>query len=159
MPSEPEIIIAFLFNRSGKTMMANSEFYLALSMDLKWFAPSDAKTFVGYAVKNKLLKKDGELLQPTFDYTKIVVPIGFYPSKKVLDEKVEIRETQEESILDKIVKKLVKEADLTDDQIFEKIKTTSEEKNITLEVAALLVGRKLDVKLDEFYEEIDNYFS
>jgi len=159
MPSESEIIIAFLFNRSGKTMMGSSDLYLALSMDLNWFTPNDAKDFVNYAVKNKLLKKDGKLLRPAFDYTKIVVPVGFYPSKKVLDEKVEIKEIQEGSLLDKIIKKIVEETDLSGNQVLEKINRTSEEKNITSEVAALLIGKELDVNLDEVVEKIENSFS
>ena len=55
MDSEWKIIIAFLFKRSGKEKLSLSEFYLSLSMDLKWFSPQQAKAFVNHAVEQKLL--------------------------------------------------------------------------------------------------------
>ena len=46
MDSEKEIIISFLFKRSGKESLKFSDLYLALSMELNWFTPDDAKSFI-----------------------------------------------------------------------------------------------------------------
>jgi len=79
MGSDANIIIAFLYKRSGKEELSFSELYLILSMELNWFTPDDAKTFVNMAIKQKLLIKKGELIKPNFDFRKIVVPVGFVP--------------------------------------------------------------------------------
>ena len=55
MNSEWEIIIAFLFKRSGREELSFSDLYLTLSIDLNWFTPEDAKAFVNMAIKQKLL--------------------------------------------------------------------------------------------------------
>jgi len=157
MPSETEIIIAFLFNRSGKTKLSFSDFYLTLSMELKWFSPEDAKAFINSAIKQDLLTKKDENIQPNFDFSKIVVPVGFAPSKKIIEpKKVEILKEEKEDILDKIIKQIIKKADIDKKQIFEKINTVAKEKNITIEVAALLVGKEYDIQLDTFFEETEN---
>lgn len=156
MPSETEIIIAFLFKRSGKSKLSFSDLYLNLSMDLNWFTPEDAKDFVNLALKQKLLTKKGESIQPNFDYDKIVVPVGFTPSKRVLDvKKVKKHDKKEETALKKIVKRVVEKTDLDERQAIEKINTTAKEKNITMEVAALLIGKEYDISLEEFFEEIE----
>ena len=86
MPSESEIIISFIFKRSGKAELDFSEIYLTLSMDLKWFTPDDAKKFVNNALKQKLLLKKYEGLRPGFEINKINVPFGFSPTCKNLDK-------------------------------------------------------------------------
>lgn len=82
MDTEAKIIIAFLFNRSGKPVLKESELYLPLSMELGWFSTKEAAEFVSYAVAQGLLaKKDGDL-HPTFPIEAITVPVGFTPKKK-----------------------------------------------------------------------------
>lgn len=154
MPSESEIIIAFVFNRSGKTKLDFSEMYLSLSMSLNWFTPNQAKDFVNMALKQKLLKKEDDLLKPAFDYKKIVVPVGFYPSKKGFEEKKE-KETVEEDIFKIIVKKIVEKTQVDEERIIDEINHVEKEKNITLEVAALLVGKKYDIDLEDFFEKVE----
>ena len=83
MPSEAERIIAFLFKRSGKEKLKTSEFYLTLSMELKWLSPKEANTFLKNAIKERLLVKKGDNITPAFDYEKIVVPTGFQPSREI----------------------------------------------------------------------------
>ena len=156
MVSEKEIIITFLFKRSGKPKLSFSEMYLTLSMDLNWFTPEDAKSFVNLALKLKLLIKKGELIKPNFDYDKIVVPVGFYPTKRIFEEKeVEKHEEEIEEVLNKIVKRIVEKTDLNEQTAIEKIKNVGKEKNINLEVAALLVGKEYDLSLEDFFEEVE----
>ncbi len=80
MNSEAQIIISFLFKRSGKDELKDSEIYLPLSLELGWFSAREARDFVTYAIEQKLLVKKGALLTPGFDVKKILVPVGFYPS-------------------------------------------------------------------------------
>jgi len=152
MVSEEEIIITFLFKRSGKTKLSFSDLYLTLSMNLNWFTPEEAKEFVTFALKQKLLTKKGEAITTNFDYDKIVVPVGFVPSKMAFEEK-------EETVLEKIVKQLVEKTDLDKRQIVEKINATAKEKNITTEVAALLIGKEYDISFEDFFKEIDVFSS
>jgi len=159
MPSETEIIISFLFKRSGKTQLSYSDLYLTLSMDLNWFAPDDAKAFIDLALKQKLLKKKGETIQPAFEYDKIIVPVGFTPSIRILgEEKSEKKDKKETDFFDKIVKHLLKETELKEEQVKEKIEKTSKEKNITREVAALLICREHGISVDFFQEVEESIF-
>ncbi|MCK4901992.1 MAG: DUF2240 family protein [Thermoplasmatales archaeon] len=156
MPSEAEIIIAFLFKRSGKAKLSFSELYLTLSMDLNWFTPDDAKSFLNLTLKQKLLEKKGEIVQPAFDYERINVPIGFIPSKQVFEERVVAKPTVEKAtVLEKIIKELVEKTKLDQLQVTEKINKLAEEKTITKEVAALLVGKEYAVSLEVFFEEVE----
>ena len=157
MNSEAKIIIAFLFNRSGKSKLSFSELYLTLSMNLNWFTPDDAKEFVQIAIKEKLLLKKDDLVIPGFDHNKITVPVGFTPTKHVFEKK-EVEKDDEEpvDILSKIVTQINEKTKLSKDEILKKIREIEKEKNITTEVAALMVGKDFDVSLEGLYEDVEN---
>lgn len=156
MVSEAKIIIAFLFKRSGKSKLSFSDLYLTLSMDLNWFTPEDAKDFVNSALKQKLLTKKGELIKVNFDYDKIVVPVGFYPAKMVFEEKEGERREEERDVVKAIVGRIVEKTGLEAQNVIEKIKDIEKEKNITLEVAALLVGKEYDASVEDCFEDVED---
>ena len=157
MPSESEIIISFIYKRSGKTKLSFSELYLTLSMDLNWFTPEDAKSFVNNALKKELLIKNQEKIQPNFDYDKVIVPIGFTPSKHIFSEKIDLKKEEvKEKVLDKIIKRIVEKTNLDKIQIINDINSIASEKNITKEVAALLIGKDYNLNFDDFFIEVKN---
>ena len=149
MNSEIKIIIAFLFKRSGKKEMTQSELYLTLSMDLKWFSPQKAKEFVNSTLQNNILVKKGAFLTPTFDVNKITIPIGFRPSKGVFYKQ---KEEESPDIIESIVKRIAEDTGQNAKDIFEKIKYVEKEKNVILEVTALLIGRDYNIALDNYFE-------
>ena len=152
MPSEAEMIIAFIFKRSGKIELGFSETYLTLSMDLRWFTPDDAKKFVNTALEQKLLLKKGEALRPGFEINKINIPLGFNPKDKIFDK--EEKDPLKASILDEIVEKIAEKAKIKKEDIYEKIKKIEQEKNINSNVAALLVGKDFDIDLEKFVKNL-----
>ena len=153
MDSEAEIIIAFLFNRSGKNELKESEIYLPLSIELGWFSTKEAHELVQHALKQKLLiKKDG-LLTPSFDIEKINVPIGFYPSKKTF---VNGGKIEENNVMDTIVHRIVEKKNQDHKEIIEEIKQVASEKNILPEVAALLVAKECNIDIEDGFEPVEN---
>ena len=155
MASEHEIIIAFLFKRSGKQKISFSELYLDLSMNLNWFSPEDAKKFLNDAIKKKLLIKEDDQISSSFDVNKITIPIGFSPSKKILFDKKNKEFAEETNFLNQIVKRIHEKTNLNESQIIDKINDVSKEKNLIEEIAALLVGKEYEIEIDDFLKELD----
>ncbi len=154
MDSEAKIIIAFLFKRSGKNELKASELYLPLSMNLQWFSPNESKAFVTRALTQKLLTKKGEWVSPNFDYEDIVIPAGFRPSKQSMEKKKEaIKEKQD--VMKIIIGRILEKTDLDEQGAIEKINTVGQQRYITKEVAAALVGKEFDIYLDDCFEEIE----
>ena len=152
MPSEAEMIIAFLFKRSGKEKLKPSEFYLTLSMELKWFTPKGSKAFLNNAInENLLIKKDDNIL-PAFDYGKIVVPIGFRPSMKIGEQK---KEDVKLGLDEKIVNRVVEKTNLEEMDVVKKIESIEKEREVSRIIAALLVGIEYDVILEDLFIEIE----
>lgn len=159
MASDAETIIAFIFKRSGKLELTYSDFYLTLSMDLNWFTPDNAKNFVNKALKNKLLEKKDEAICPGFNIEKINVPIGFYPSKRIFEEKTsDQKQIEEKDLIRQMVRKISSVTKISEEETIIIINKIQSEKNITLEVAALLFGKEHNVPFEDFYERIQNSF-
>jgi len=157
MASERETIIAFVFNRAGKKEMSFSDFYLILSVHLNWFKPEEAKTFTKKAIKDKLLTEKKDMVTPGFNIDESKIPLGFHPSKQIFEDKQEKIETktEETSILNLIIQKIVEESNLSEEMVFSEIQKIKEEKNITSEVASLLYSKEFEIDLKEFYDKIE----
>jgi hypothetical protein len=153
MESEAKIIIAFLFNRSGKTALKDTELYLPLSMELGWFSTKEAQEFVKYSLKKELLiKKDG-LLHPIFPVEKTSIPVGFTPTKKLFSEKT--NEQKKENILEEIVAQITSQTNRSHEDILKEITSEEKEKNILPEVAVLYLTRKYNVDMTDWYDVIE----
>lgn len=162
MDNDHKIIIAFVYNRAGKKEMSISEFYLSLSMDLKWFTPINAKTFTKKVVDNNLLKVEKEMLKPNFDVNEIRIPTGYYPSKNVLSHK-DLKEDTPQKIpvtgtLETIIKKIVDKSNLDKKTILNQIKEIEKEKNLIPEIAAVLIGKEYNLDFKEILEKIQRDF-
>jgi hypothetical protein len=153
MESEAKIIIAFLFNRSGKTMLKDTEMYLPLSMELGWFSTKEAQEFVKYSIKKELLTKKDGLLHPNFPVGTINIPVGFTPTKKLFSEKT--HGEKKENILEDIVAQISTQTNRSSQEILKEITSEEKEKNILPEVAALYVARKYNVDMTDWYDAVE----
>jgi len=153
MDSEAKIILAFLFNRSGKTGLAEAELYLPLAMELGWFSTKEAQQFVKYAMKKELVVKKDGMLTPSFPLDGIKIPVGFTPSKKAFSETTERQ--QEEDIIEGIVSQIYTQTNQDKTELLNQIKTEEAEKNLLAEVAALYVARKHGVDVSDWYQLVE----
>ena len=156
MNSESQIIISFLFKRSGKDKLKDSEIYLPLSLELGWFSAREARGFVTYAVEQKLLLKKGTLLTPSFDVERAVVPVGFYPLKKSFTaEKTDVKAEEKQNVIDIVAQHVVEKTDKEPKDIFEEIKQVETGKNIISEVAALFVAKKYNIDVNTLFDYVE----
>ncbi len=153
METEAKIIIAFLFNRSGKTTLTESEVYLPLSMELGWFSTNEAQDFVAYAVAQGFLEKKDGMLQPTFPIETITVPVGFTPRKKAFPKKK--RHAKDEPVLEAIISRICEHTNHDSTEVHEEIQKVASEKKVIPEVAALYTARKYQVPCDEWYDAVE----
>ena len=154
MTSQAEKILAFVFKRSGKTELSFSDIYLTLSMELHWFKPEEAKDFVNRSLEEKLITKKNEQIRPSFDISKIDIPLDFSPKGKLFEEKEKI-EGKNNSTLDQVINKIQEKTNKDRKIIFDKIKKKKKKKNISIFVSALLVGKEFEIEIKEFLPDIE----
>lgn len=153
MDVEAKIIIAFIFNRSGKTELTEAEFYLPLSMELGWLSSKEAQEFVKTALKQALLVKKDGMLQPNFQLDTIIIPLGFTPSKQLFSETT--GEQLEKPLLQRIIDRICAQTHQAYHEIQQEIASEEKEKTISPEVAAVYVALKYHVDVAEWYPDIE----
>lgn len=154
MEFEAKIILAFLFNRSGKTELTEGELYLPLAMELGWFSTKESQQFVKYALKKKLLVKKDGVVSPNFPLDQIKIPVGFTPTKKNFQEKTE---EQKKDIIEEIVTQIFIQTNRDKSEIYEEIKKDGKEKNLLGIVAALYVARRYNIDVSKWYSLVETY--
>ena len=152
MTTEAHIIIAFLYKRSGKPVLTESDLYLSLSMDLGWMTTTDAKTFVRQALDTSLLEQNEQGLKPTFDINTIQIPHGFIPKPPTQQ-----KPNKPENLLDRILTTINSHTKLPIDTLLSETISLAQEKNVTREVAALWVAHRHDVNVSALYDETQQH--
>ncbi len=154
MSSEAEIIIAFLYKRSGKSVLTEPELYLSLSMDLGWMTATEAKDFVQHIQDDKLVHPHDNGLAPAFEIAAVNIPRGFTPSKKTRSKETHVHTTQE-SLLDQIVKCVSEYTRQPVQQITSETVALAAEKNVVPEVAVLWIAHRHDCDVSTFYDAVE----
>jgi len=154
--SEAKIIISFLFKRSGKDKLTESEIYLPLSLELGWFTTKESREFVNYAIKQKLLIKKREFLVPSFSIENISIPVGFFPSKKTFtEEKKDVRERKGD-VTNALVYLIAEKTNQDAKVIVKEIKDVVLEKSILFDVAALFVAKTYEIDITDHLQAVED---
>lgn len=130
------------FKRKGKDALKESEIVMALSFDLKWFTPEQAKKVVQEAEKTGLLKREGDIIRPAFELSSVEPPQGFKPD-------------EERSLFDRIIERITAETGMDKRKVIALINKKQDElsKLVEIEVSAILVALEHGVVMDNFIDE------
>jgi hypothetical protein len=132
------------FKRKGKDALKESEIVMALSFDLKWFTPEQAKKVVQEAEKTGLIKREGDIIRPAFELSSVEPPQGFKPD--VLEER---------SLFDRIIESITVETGMDKRRVIALVNKKQDElsKLVEIEVSAILVALEHGIVMDNFIDE------
>jgi hypothetical protein len=144
--SELTYTVSMPFKRKGKEQLKDMEFVMALSMDLKWFTPEQAKSVLAEAKRSGLLKGDGELIRPSFDISKIEIPSGFKPQTVAIEKK---------TVFERVIERIITNTGIEKRKVVSMINKKQEElsKQVVIEVSAILVAIENGVTVDDLIDE------
>jgi hypothetical protein len=144
--SELTYTVSMPFKRKGKEQLKDMEFVMALSMDLKWFTPEQAKSVLAEAKRSGLLKGDGELIRPSFDISKIEIPSGFKPQTVAIEKK---------TVFERVIERIITNTGIEKRKVVSMINKKQEElsKQVVIEVSAILVAIENGVLVDDLIDE------
>lgn len=155
MTDEAKQVLSFIFKRSGKETLPASDVYLAISMELQWCSPKEAKSFVKQAVDTGLLKESNHGVAPSFEIDDVSIPTGFSPSKKCFTEiRSEVANLAEKEIMSTVVSRIEEKTKMTDKEISQGIEQLAREKMIMNDVAAVFFAKKYDCKIHDLMSDL-----
>jgi len=136
--------VSMPFKRKGKEALKDIEFVMALSMDFKWFTPEQARSVLAEAQRSGLLQRDGELVRPSFDISKIEIPSGFKPET-----------IEKKTVFEKVIERIITSTGIEKRKVVSMINKKQEElsKQVAIEVSALLVAIENKVMVDDLIDE------
>ena len=138
-------LIAFLFQTTGKEKLNEKEIYMILSYKLGWLTPAGGRMAIQKALEKGFIKKEGDEIQPNFDYKNIDIPFDFKFDEKMLE--------MEEDLYQKIVRMIRDEKNIGEKKIKEEIDGLAEKQDIYKEIAALVIAKKYGIDVDELLQE------
>ncbi len=139
--------LAFLFQREGSEI-SKEDFVYAQSVDLEWFSSDEARKLIDKALEAGLVDADENIIKANFEYGQIDIPIGFEPSKKILESK-------SKDIFSEILDEMVEKSSLSKQQIMSKVNEVQDKLDIEIITAMLLVARKNDISINDLDRKIE----
>ncbi|MCL7414500.1 MAG: DUF2240 family protein [ANME-2 cluster archaeon] len=137
------------FKRKGTDRLKENEFVMALSMDLNWFKPDTAKSFVKAAIDDGIIAREEGMLIARFDIESVDIPIGFKPDAAVFQEK---------DVFEQIVERIMANTGLEKQKIIANINQKRSETGglFTIEVLGILVAKEYQIQVDDLIEKSYN---
>ncbi|HID25997.1 MAG TPA: DUF2240 family protein [Thermoplasmata archaeon] len=156
MFDEMKQVITFLFKRAGKTSMTKTEFYLDLSMHLRWCPVDLAKRFLENSITLGLLKEDEGMVSPTFPMKDVFFPINFKPSPDLFRKKIPSQVEEKKEGIRELIPRLVETLGVTCDAVTAEIEKIEREKNVFNEVAVLMCAHEHGLEVSKYFDEVFN---
>ena len=148
--------IAFVFKRSGKQQLKESELYLTVSMDLQWCSPNTAKEFISRLLSHGILKKEGEFISPSFDIQKTMIPLDFHPTEQdfIIEEDSVATSMQGDTMIDTLIGRLAEETSLGKEEIYREMLSVAEQKQLHTASALALLARFYNVDVTDMIQDL-----
>jgi len=150
MNDEARNVLAFIFKRSGKQTLPASDVYLAISMELQWCSPKEAKAFVKEAAISGLLVEKDAGVTPNFDVEEVEIPTGFRPSKECFNNLGK----QSKDVFFLVIERIKKHKNSSEEEIKREIDEIVQNKQISSDVAAIFLAKKYDCAIDDLIPEV-----
>lgn len=140
MNGKDEQIVAFVFKRSGKDQLKESELYLILSMDLKWCSPKNAKEYITHLLSKGILKNNDDVIFPSFNVQEVVIPLDFHPRQEDFhfSNDDDVSGIIIKSAVEQGIKRIQKETSMDKTSIKNEIEVIIKEKQVQIEAALAL---------------------
>jgi len=133
---------AMPFKRKGTDTIKETEFVMALSMDLDWFKPDTARDFINSAIEMGIISRKGDMLKAQFGINDVQVPMGFKP---------DISRFQEKEVFEQIIERIMINTGLEKQKIIAEINRSRNEKGglFSIEVLGILMAREYGIQVDD----------
>jgi hypothetical protein len=118
---------------------------------MRWFSPKAAQRLLDLAFRLNLLSKSNGELRPNFELDNVSIPIDFKPGEDLLNAQVE-------DVFSSILGRL-KQSALDQMALLKRIDEYSDKYGIEREVAALMLGKELDIDLENYYSQVEKEIS
>ncbi|MDY6965888.1 MAG: DUF2240 family protein [Halobacteriota archaeon] len=140
-----QFTVAQPFKKLGKDALTIDEFIFALSLDLEWFTPEEARSLLHQAVSSGLLIMDGEDLKPNFKLKSVKRPADFRPDPDIFTG----------SVLKKTIDRILDEKGIGREDVIELMNKKEEKFKgiIEKDVLCLLVAKELGVEIEDLVAE------
>lgn len=150
--SDLSYTVSMPFKRRGKDILKDTEFVLALSIDLKWFPPEQARFVLNKAIGSGLLKREGEMVRPGFDISGMEIPTGFKPEPIDLENNNLL---EKKPVFDRVIDRIITGMGTEKRKVISMINKKHEEleKMVLIEVSALLVAVENGIIVDDLIDE------
>jgi len=151
--SELRHTIASVFLKSGKKVMDREKFQMSLAMDMKWFSPKEALQVLEIALSSGELLETDSGLKPSFNMDEVDVPLDFKPSEKLLT----LHFSGKADLFSDIVTYIIKNTELDKKSVIAASNRIQNEFDVHVEVAALLLARKLELDIEDFIKRVEEH--
>lgn len=133
---------AMPFKRKGTDTIRETEFVMALSMDLCWFKPDTARDFISSAIEKGIISREGDMLKAQFDFNDVQIPVGFKPDVSLFHEK---------EVFEQIIERIIINTGLEKQKIIAEVNKSRSEKGglFSIEVLGILMAREHGIQVDD----------
>ena len=162
MREELARLVSYVFQTQGKRRIGEEEWTRLLSLERRWFAPTQARTLLAVARTEGLLHNAGQAdLEVGLEAEALPLPIDYRPDAKLAERAATgsrlAAAPSTASLFRRIVGSLSKQLGQAEGEIVGRVNATQQAFGglVRAEVAALYYGALNGIRVDEFFDEVE----
>jgi hypothetical protein len=163
MVDELTVCAAAFFRIKGKDIVAEKEFSMGISLDLRWMSVKEANALIKIMISSGVITLKDGYLRPAFDLSEIDVPMAYRPSanfvKKVLDmhrESEPVKKTQDSDNVFSEMISMAEKSGMRRAGYVAACNSLSRKLGVDIEVAGVMILRDIGSDVSELYEKVRN---
>ncbi len=145
-------MVAFIFQRKGSSSLSVDDFIYGPAADLGWFSSKEMRKVLENAEKQGFVIVKDKNVVANFDYSAVNIPLGFKPTKDILER------VEERPLFQRLLEEITAISEKNKQEILALANKKQDSMNLEIEVALLLVAREMGLELhnkDIFMEEVE----
>jgi len=127
----------------GEERAKKDDFIYTVTGELGWFTTKEVRKLLEISQKKGFVSVKDEVVEPLLDYKKEDIPLGFKPSKRILEIKAK------EDTFQKLLKSIVGSTDIDRKEIIAEVNKVQSEMNVDIKTALFLAADRKGIDVPD----------
>lgn len=153
MADELTVCAAAFFRNKGRDVVAEKEFTMGISLDLRWMSVKESQALMDAMVSSGVLELKDSYLRPKFDGSGLEIPIAYRPSAELIGSLASKKKKTENGLFPEMVS-MAEKSGMRRAGYIAACNALQKKLDVDIEVAGVIVLRDIGADVSSLYKKV-----
>ncbi len=153
MADELTVCAAAFFRNKGKDVVAEKEFTMGISLDLRWMSVKESQALMDTMVSSGVLELKDGYLRPKFDGAELEIPMAYRPSAELIASVTSKKKKTENGLFPEMIS-IAEKSGMRRAGYIAACNALQKKLDVDIEVAGVIVLRDIGADVSSLYKKV-----